>query len=228
MTSPRSLAALFVAATVVALPLCTSLAQQPHHPPGGVAPQGQPGTAPAGQDGGQRGTMKRMMGGGAGAAGGMHGGMHAGMHAGMHGGMIDRVEGRIAFLRAELKITDAQAKAWDAFAQALRENAKQLGAARAAMTPPAAPSGQSPENPALAQRLEQQERMYAARLDGLRAMKTSLSALLPSLTAEQRKAAEDMLPPHLGLSPEAAMGGAGMGMMHMGGMGMPPMRGGMQ
>ena len=46
---------------------------------------------------------------------------------------IDYVEGRIAFLRAELKITDAQMSAWNAFADALRTNAKKLGEVRAAM-----------------------------------------------------------------------------------------------
>src|SRR3569623_1000224 len=33
----------------------------------------------------------------------------------------------IAFLRTELKITDAQSSAWNAFADALRSNAKSLG-----------------------------------------------------------------------------------------------------
>ena len=51
------------------------------------------------------------------------------------GGMatIDHIEGRIAFLRTELKITDAQASAWDAFAEALRTNAKKLGEVRSTM-----------------------------------------------------------------------------------------------
>jgi hypothetical protein len=35
----------------------------------------------------------------------------------------------IAFLKAELKITEPQQKAWDEFADALRTNAKSLGAA---------------------------------------------------------------------------------------------------
>ena len=46
---------------------------------------------------------------------------------------IDHIEGRIAFLRAEIKITDAQMSAWNAFADALRANAKKLGEVRAAM-----------------------------------------------------------------------------------------------
>ena len=48
-------------------------------------------------------------------------------------GTIDHVEGRIAFLRAELKITDAQAAGWNNFADALRANAKKLGAMRSSM-----------------------------------------------------------------------------------------------
>jgi hypothetical protein len=56
--------------------------------------------------------------------------------AGM-GGMatIDHVEGRIAFLRTELKITDAQTGAWNPSADALRTNAKNLGEVRASMMP---------------------------------------------------------------------------------------------
>ena len=46
---------------------------------------------------------------------------------------IDHIEGRIAFLRAELKITDAQMSAWNAFADALRANARKLGEVPAAM-----------------------------------------------------------------------------------------------
>ena len=48
---------------------------------------------------------------------------------------IDRIEGRIAFLRAELKITESQASAWNAFADALRTNSQKLGQVRASMTP---------------------------------------------------------------------------------------------
>lgn len=46
---------------------------------------------------------------------------------------IDYSEGRIAFLRAELKITDAQAPAWNAFADASGANAKALGELRGSM-----------------------------------------------------------------------------------------------
>ena len=41
--------------------------------------------------------------------------------------MMDHIQGRIAFVKAEVKITDAQASAWDAFADTLRLQAKRIG-----------------------------------------------------------------------------------------------------
>ena len=75
---------------------------------------------------------------------------------------IDHVEGRIAFLRAELKITDAQATAWNAFADALRANAKSLGEVRASMM-----SRMGTAQPCLVDRLALQEKWLATRLEGL-------------------------------------------------------------
>jgi hypothetical protein len=115
--------------------------------------------------------------------------------------MADRVEGRIAFLRAELKITDVQAPAWDAFAQALRDNAKQLHDTRGKLMGPEAANAQTP-----VQRLEQQEQWYAARLDGMRAIKTPLAQLYATLSDEQKKMADQILPPHLGMVPMGTMG----------------------
>jgi LTXXQ motif family protein len=55
------------------------------------------------------------------------------MGSGMMGMMGEHVEGRIAFLRAELKITDAQVPQWNTFADALRANAKRMGEMRNTM-----------------------------------------------------------------------------------------------
>jgi hypothetical protein len=129
--------------------------------------------------------------------------------------MIDRVEGRIAYLRAELKITDAQAGAWDAFAAALRVNAKTLAAAREPMMGQmkmgqmkmgqagmGAGQPQAPMMPAqtLVQRLDVQERWQTARLEGTRAIKTTFTKLNDVLSPDQKKAADELLPPNLGLA----------------------------
>jgi hypothetical protein len=42
-------------------------------------------------------------------------------------GMAEHVEGRLAFIKAELKITDAQQPQWNAFADAVRERAGREG-----------------------------------------------------------------------------------------------------
>ncbi|TPQ28204.1 hypothetical protein C2U70_29805 [Bradyrhizobium guangdongense] len=122
------------------------------------------------------------------------------------GGMeaIDHIEGRIAFLRAELKITDAQQAAWNAFADALRANAKTLGETRNSMM-----SQQGMGAPGLVEKLALQEKWLVARLDGTRAMKSALTNLIPMFSDEQKKAADELLAPQMGMM--SAMRGGMMG-----------------
>jgi hypothetical protein len=106
--------------------------------------------------------------------------------------MIDHVEGQIAFLRTELKITEAQNSAWNAFADALRANAKSLGELRSSMM---AQSG----SPSIVDRLDMQEKWLAARLEGTRAIRSALANLAASFSDEQKKAADELLTPHMGM-----------------------------
>jgi hypothetical protein len=135
--------------------------------------------------------------------------------AGMSGmATIDRVEGRIAFLKTELKITDAQAAAWSAFADALRTNAKSLGEVRASMMPQVGAAQQG-----LIDRLALQERWLAARLEGTRAIKLALTNLVGTLSDEQKKTADELLAPHMGMNAMASMmqsGQMGPGQMQPG------------
>jgi hypothetical protein len=107
---------------------------------------------------------------------------------------IDRIEGRIAFLKTELKITDAQTSAWNAFADALRANAKSLAEVRASMMPQ---QGAAPQS--LVDRLTLQEKWLAARLEGTRAIKSGLINLADTLSDEQKKTADELLAPHMGM-----------------------------
>ena len=120
--------------------------------------------------------------------------------------MIDHVEGRIAFLRTELKITEAQASAWNAIADALRSNAKTLGELRASMMPQPGTARQS-----LVDRLELQEKWLAARLEGTRAIKSALINFVGTLSDEQKKTADDLLAPHIGMGMMAGMQAGQMG-----------------
>jgi hypothetical protein len=122
----------------------------------------------------------------------------------MMGPAIDRIEGRIAFLRAELNITEAQASAWNAFADAMRTNAKKLREVRASMMPQA-DAGQQ-QAPTMAERLGQEERWLLARLEGTRALKSAVTNLYGTLSEDQKKTANELLAPQMGM---------GMGMMAM-------------
>lgn len=199
------MATVAIAALFAGTPLAASAqtAPDPHHAAGQAgaqpaAPAGQPGmtAAPGGQPAmmtGNMATMAAMMAmmgaaghGDAGTAGAMPCG------PGMAGAAaLDHVEGRIAFLRAELKITEAQAGAWNAFADALRTNAKKAGEMRGEMMPSSAAG--SPQAATMTQRLDLEERWLAARLDGVRAIKSASEALYAALSDEQKKTADELL-----------------------------------
>lgn len=129
-----------------------------------------------------------------------------GMSGSSMGGMapIDRIEGRIAFLRTELKITDAQAEAWSGFADALRTNAKRLAEARTAMMPKADAKADASAT-TVAARLDLQEQWLVARLDGTREMKSAFIKLNEVLSDDQKKTAGDLLAPHMGMGPMSMM-----------------------
>jgi hypothetical protein len=120
----------------------------------------------------------------------------------------DHIEGRVAFLRTELKITEAQQPAWNAFADALRANAKALGEMRGSMM------SQQGAGAGLVEKLAFQEKWLAARLDGTRAMKSTLTNLVSTFSDDQKKTADELLAPQMGMMPmmSAMRGGATMGM----------------
>jgi hypothetical protein len=103
------------------------------------------------------------------------------------GGAIQNVEGHIAFLKAELKITDSQQKQWDQFADALRTNAKALSAAYGAMM-----SGADKRMPPAA-RLEQQEKLLTLQLDAIKRSRTALEGLHAVLSDEQKQRLDQLI-----------------------------------
>ena len=101
-------------------------------------------------------------------------------HSGM---MASHVEARIAALKTELKITEAQAPQWLPFADALRGTAKSMEAMQGQMMKAAAPS-------TLSARLARQEEMLAAHLASVKALKAAFDPLYASLSDEQKKVAD--------------------------------------
>jgi hypothetical protein len=112
--------------------------------------------------------------------------------------MLERVEGRLAFMKAELKITDAQATAWNGFADAVRAAAKQHNERMKSIL-----AGDDRSKP-LPDRVDAQEQFMSARLEQLRLIKSSLKNLYATLSDDQKKEADEMVIPMVGM-----MGGPG-------------------
>ena len=97
------------------------------------------------------------------------------------------LEGRIAFLRAELGITEAQEPQWESFAQALRDGAAKLKQAQLAVPKTATDLG------TFLQRASLQEEWLGARLEGLKTIKAAFAGLQAVLSDDQMKIAEALL-----------------------------------
>jgi hypothetical protein len=96
------------------------------------------------------------------------------------------IEGRLAFLKTELKITDAQTAQWNAFADVLRQNDK---ARRDRFEHMGGTRGQ--ETTAL-ERLERRERASEAQSQELKQYVAAFRPLYQALNDEQKKTADDL------------------------------------
>lgn len=102
--------------------------------------------------------------------------------------MTGHIEGRLAYLKTELKITDAQAPLWNAYAGAARDNARAMTAHCTAMISPGGSTALS-----LPDRLDQHEQFMAAQLEALRAMNKTLKPLYTALSETQKQTANQFL-----------------------------------
>jgi LTXXQ motif family protein len=129
---------------------------------------------------GQPGSMMPMMG----MGGDMMMGGGPGMPMMMAQRMAQHVEGRLAFLKTELKITPAQEPQWNAFADVVRANAKAMMDAHpaAAATPMRLP-----------ERLGLHEKMLAAHLEALGKLNAALTPLYAALSDEQKQTADELM-----------------------------------
>jgi hypothetical protein len=188
MIIAKSRVAAAVCSAVIAAGLIASAnAQQP--PAAGSPPaQAHPGPA-MGADMMQRGMERGRMGMGMGMGMGqdmgpamMDGGMMSMMMAG-----ASHTEGRLAFIKAELKITDAQTPQWNAFADAVRANASTMGDMHRSM------ASQHQPGAALPERLATEEKVLSAQLAALKKVQEAVSKLYEVLTPEQKKAADGIV-----------------------------------
>jgi hypothetical protein len=195
-------ASIFALAVAAALTTTAAIAQQ------------SPQTAPGQQTGPQmRGPMMGqgmgpgMMGQGMGPGMMGPGMMGQGMGPGMMGMMdpTQHIEGRLAFLKTELKVTDAQMPQWNTFADAARANAKRVADLRSTMMtggvmgPGMMMSGEAGPGMTVPERLDRAEKFLDAHLEMLRAMKGPMDQLYASLSEEQKRTADQLMRGPMGM-----------------------------
>jgi uncharacterized membrane protein (TIGR02234 family) len=97
------------------------------------------------------------------------------------------IEGRIAFLKAELKITDAQAPQFDKVAQAMRDNAKERAQAFQQFR------GDRDKPQTAIERLEMRARFDQMRSQEGERFLAAFRPLYQGLSDDQKKAADELL-----------------------------------
>ena len=101
--------------------------------------------------------------------------------------VTERLEGRIAFLKAELQITDKQSTDWNLWADALRSSRQHLLEARKLLVVDDKISG--------SERIEHYERHLTERLEAIKAARTAFNRLYGNLSDDQRKTADTIVLP---------------------------------
>lgn len=100
--------------------------------------------------------------------------------------MATYAEGRIAFLKAELALTDAQKVAWDNYAPALAKNLQAMQGTRMAMMK--AIEAKSPVD-----RLDSHIATMEGRLAALKEVRPGLGALYSVLSDDQKMKADQLM-----------------------------------
>jgi LTXXQ motif family protein len=104
-------------------------------------------------------------------------------------GMTDTsafTEGRIAFLKAELGVADAQKSAWEAYAAALKKNLEGMQATRQAMM-------KVMQTKSPIERVDARISMMEGRLSTLKEIKPALATFYNALSDDQKKKADQLL-----------------------------------
>jgi len=108
------------------------------------------------------------------------------------GMMSANAEGRIASLKIELKVTDAQATQWNRFADALRDTAKSMNGMHEQMMQSGAPA-------TLPEQLDRHEKMLSAHLASVKSLKEALGPLYASFSDDQKKTADGLMVGPMGM-----------------------------
>ena len=111
------------------------------------------------------------------------------------GGMgmpFEHVEGRIAYLKAELKITDAQSAPWDAFADTMRADASAMKTMHEGMGKASMPT-------TMPDRMAAQRKMMSERMAMMDRSEVSMKALYAALSTGQRTIFDQLMSGPMGM-----------------------------
>ncbi|MGQ0676708.1 MAG: Spy/CpxP family protein refolding chaperone [Rhodospirillales bacterium] len=137
-------------------------------------------------------------------------------HPGFHrarSGSFGRIDGRLAFLKAELKITSAQEPLWAAFEKTMRDNAgemktrvetmqaarKKAFEERKKAADEAKAAGKEPPaivRPGAVERMERMQELAKVRMERQAKLLTAFKPLYAALGDEQKKIADELFARH--------------------------------
>lgn len=112
--------------------------------------------------------------------------MSHGMSHGAKMHSVPRMEARLAYIKADLEITDAQMSAWDAYANAVRARHDAMESVDADMM-------KAEQSRSALERIDARLKAMESMVDSLKALKQPTEALYAVLTEEQKKKADQLL-----------------------------------
>jgi hypothetical protein len=127
------------------------------------------------------------------------------------GDLLDRIDGRLAFIKTELKITQAQEAAWNDLATVVRDTSETHNKLMIE-THKEMRDGSFFDKP-LPERLQIQQSHMEARLEQIKSVREAVDKLYGLLDDNQKKAADDIVLPMMGMGMGRGRGGMGPGMM---------------
>jgi hypothetical protein len=140
--------------------------------------------------------MKGMdhQGGGMAGMGGMdhQGGGMAGMMRKMLCGVTEHVDGRLAYLKAELKLTDQQQAAWTTFTDAYRASIQKTAQKCAAMGTGGGEHADHSMHKGVLGHLAMMDKHMGDHLESVRGLEAAIAPLYAALTDEQKKTADEV------------------------------------
>ena len=123
----------------------------------------------------------------------------------------ERIEGRLAFIKAELNVTKEQEGAWSTFADALRSESQSHAGSMQSMMESMHSNDYFEQS--LPERLALHETHMAERIEQLRTVREAVEALYEKLDDQQKKTADQIVMPIMGMGHGMGMGPRGRRMM---------------